>query len=193
MELTTTVTLDEKLKPALAAILDCKLSQLDARLNKVAEAAVKEYLDMFQGTAVFRRGSDLLENRLLLLIEHALDGKIPDESTVSRLFQTTQTESRSLIRAVISKYQYRLKVQLDETVVATLSSAKPDNDSSVYTVAISSVSVVNALNLTLATLDAGLKPVSKQRNSVSNYQISASAFSRLCTQYGVKPSEKPGA
>jgi hypothetical protein len=83
---------------------------------------------MFLGQKVFRRGSDILEYRLFLLIEKALEGQIPDEQVVSNLFQTTPTESRSLIRSVMSKYQYQLRGAIEYSIRAILENASKDND-----------------------------------------------------------------
>lgn len=62
---------------------------------------------MFIGQRVFTRGRDIQEYRLFLLIRGPFGNTIPDDQMVCDLFQTT-TQSRALVRSVMSKYQYEL-------------------------------------------------------------------------------------
>ena len=171
----------------ISTILGCAEADLNARLNACFAASIDEYLTMFRGQKVFKRGSDMREYRLLLLIEKAFDGVIPDERTVSRLFQTTLPESRALIRAVVSKYQYQLKPYVDRTVQVALGLANKNNNEENATVVINNQNVVDELNKALAVIDGNLSPVVKKKGSVSTYEITLSAYSRLCAEFSVKP------
>ena len=144
-----------------------------------------EYLAMFRGQKIFKRGSDMLEFRLLLLIENAFDGEIPDERTVSSLFQTTLTESRSLIRSVMSKYQYQLRTHVERTLRTCLSNARRPDDTQSYTVVIKSQSVVDELNKALADIDGNLTSVIKKKGSVSTFEIAPASYARLREKYAV--------
>lgn len=187
MDITATINLSASEETEVAAILECTTDDLNARLNSCMHAAIHEYMTMFRGQKVFKRGSDLLEYRLFLLIETAFHGVIPEERVVSSLFQTTLTESRSLIRAVISKYQYQLRSHIERTLSASLIAATRDNDAQHYTVVINSQSVVDELNKALAAIDGSLAPVSKKKGSVSTFEIAPSSYFRLCSKFGVPP------
>ena len=188
MQITTTLTLTAAEKAEISAILGCDVADLNARLNLCLAASIQEYLTMFRGQKVFKRGSDLLEYRLLLLIETAFNGAIPDERTVSSLFQTTLSESRALTRSVISKYQYQLRSHIENTLRSSLSAANRQNDTQVYTVVINSQNVVDELNKALADIDGNLAPVRKKRGSVSQYEISPSSYNHLCSKFKVQPN-----
>lgn len=188
MQITTTLTLTQTEEAEISAILGCNAADLNTRLNSCLAASIQEYLAMFRGQKVFKRGSDLLEYRLLLLIETAFNGEIPDERTVSSLFQTTLTESRSLIRSVISKYQYQLKSHIEKTLSASLIAANRQNNTQDYTVVINSQNVVDELNKALADIDGSLAPVGKKRGSVSTYEIPPSSYNHLCTKFTVQPN-----
>lgn len=188
MQITTTLTLTAPEEAEISAILGCNVADLNTHLNSCLAASIQEYLAMFRGQKVFKRGSDLLEYRLLLLIETAFNGEIPDERTVSSLFQTTLTESRSLIRSVISKYQYQLKSHIEKTLGASLIAANRQNNTQDYTVVIKSQNVVDELNKALADIDGSLAPVGKKRGSVSTYEISPSSYNHLCTKFTVQPN-----
>src|SRR5437870_118915 len=99
------VSLSTEERAQLAGILGCKDAELDATFAPFARAAAEEYARMFLGQRVFTRGSDLREYRLLLLMRDVFK-RIPDDQEVSNLFQTTSSQCRSVIRSVISKYQY---------------------------------------------------------------------------------------
>ena len=185
MNITTLINLSVAEEAEIAAILGCPVAQLNAKINDLASASVKEYLTMIRGQKVFKRGSDMQEYRLFLLIESAFGGRIPDESTVSSLFQTTVTESRSLIRAVISKYRYQIRSYIDATISASLTAANRPNNTEPYSVVINSQNVVDELNKMLAEIDGNLASVAKRRGSVSTYEIVASSYTRLCTRLGV--------
>lgn len=192
MEVTATINLSEQEQSELVQILGCDEEQLQEELQKYASAALQEYISMILGQKVFKRGTDILEYRLFLLIGEAFDNKVPDEQDVCKLFQSTSTESRSLIRSVISKYQYQLKSALDKTIKAILQSATRDNDHNPYTVTINSQNVVEELNRQLAGIDGSLTSVAKKRGSVSIYEIKASSYTRLCEKFHVNPEENNG-
>lgn len=188
MQITTNLTLTAAEEAEISAILGCNAADLNDRLNSCLGASINEYLAMFRGQRVFKRGSDMLEYRLLLLIETAFNGVIPDERTVSSLFQTTLTESRSLIRSVISKYQYQLKSHVERTLSSSLIAANRQNNTQDYTVVINSQNVVDELNKSLADIDGSLSPVIKKKGSVSTYEISPSSYNRLCAKFNVQPN-----
>ncbi len=105
MQLSVSVELTESDQTDLARVLGCTPKELPERLSLYGAAALREYIEMFLGRQFFRRGAEHNEYRLLLLILGPLGKRVPDEREVSKLFQTTTTESRALIRSVMSKYQ----------------------------------------------------------------------------------------
>lgn len=185
MEIVSALELSDSEQQELAEILGCDADGLAGALGPYASAAIKEHVTMFLGQKVFTRGSDLLEYRLLLLIEHAFDGRIPDEQDVCNLFQVTASAGRSLIRAVMSKYQYQLKAAIDGTAKQLLESAEVDEDGASVAVAVHNLNLVEELNRELADIDTNLPPVQKKRGSVPAYELQPSSYSRLCERFGV--------
>lgn len=179
MQVSAEVSLDDDEQKEVCEILGCKRPELDARLQECVQASLNEYLAMFRGQKVFKRGSDMLEYRLLLLIENLFESSIPDEQKVSNLFQTTLNESRSLIRSVLSKYQYQLQSAIEKTLRATLAKASRESEEEDYLVVINSYNIVNELNRRLAEIDGGLDQVSKKKGSVSTYEIRPASYDRL--------------
>ncbi len=189
MEVKANLELDKSEITELSKILVCKEGELTERLTPFASAAVAEMVSMFLGQKVFIRGSDILEYRLFLLIVYAFGGKIPDEQDVCRLFQETASGSRSLIRAVMSKYQYQLKDIVEKSLRTLLDNVIPSKDDDCFTVSVHSLNLVEELNSELAAIDTNLPPVEKKRGSVSTYKILPSSYERLCKRFKVIPKQ----
>jgi hypothetical protein len=156
---------------------------LDAALQPFAQAAFEEYVRMMIGQRVFTRGSDIREYRLFLLIKHAFGHEFPDEQRVCDLFQTTASESRSLLRSVLSKYQYDLQGQVLETLKEIVKGAKKENGD--HKIVINSRSIVEALNRMLAAEDGSLPPIEKKPSTVSTYLVKPSSYNRLKQRLGI--------
>jgi len=119
------------------------------------------------------------EYRLLLLIQNAFDKKLPDEQRISDLFQTTASQSRALLRAVMSKYQYELSPAIKATVSQTLKDAKQANDEADFEFTVNNESVVEAMNRALASLSGSWPPVVRKQGTVSTYVIKPSSHDEL--------------
>lgn len=171
----------------LASIIGCENDELSTKVSSFGKASIIEYLEMIQGVKVFKRGSDILEYRLFLLVNHVFDGKIPDEQVISKLFQATATESRGYLRSIISKYQYQLKAAIDDTIKEILSNAEAQTISGPYNITLNSMNVIEELNKKLTAIDGTLAPVSKKRGSVSTYEVTKSSYEKLCQSLEVQP------
>jgi hypothetical protein len=189
MEVIATLDLGPEDREELARILRCDEDELGQHLADYACAALTEYTQMFLGKRVFRRGTDHSEYRLLLLIQGPFGGRVPDEQEVSRLFQTTATESRALIRSVISKYQYLLRDAIDASLRALVETAAQDHDGGPFTVMIRSQNMVDELNRLLAEIDGSLPPVRKKRGGVTTYEIEPSSRARLVARLRLEEAE----
>lgn len=183
MEINTKIDLSDADQQELARILDCSVDGLSTALSAYSSAALNEYVSMFLGQKISRRGSDINEYRLFLLITTVFGNMIPDEQEVCRLFQTSATESRALIRAVMSKFQYQLRGAIDNSIRKSLESAQKEGDTGPYVVTINSQNVVEELNRSLATIDGSLQQIKKKRGSVSTFEISPSAYARLTEKF----------
>lgn len=181
MAISVSVELTTEEKKQLAAILGTTASNLDAALKPFAKAALEEYVRMFLGQRVFTRGSDAREFRLLLLIKHAFDNRFPDDQRISDLFQTTLSESRSLIKSVSAKYQYELAGAKEATLKAVLASAVQRD--STWLLSINSRTVVEQLNRDLVQLGSDLPPVRLKENTGSTYVVAESSFEKLREKY----------
>lgn len=169
----------------LASILSCTSGELAQQLSNYGTAALQEYITMFLGQKVFRRSADILEYRLFLLIKGPLGGQIPNEQVVSNLFQTTSTESRSLIRSVMSKYQYQLRNAIENSIKMILENAtkQVEDEDEYYVMVVNSYNLIAEMNNSLAEIDGSLPPITKKRGGISTYLIKPSSYDRLKARY----------
>ena len=171
----------ERLK--LSSVLGCEDHELDDAFNNYAKAAADEYLQMFLGKNAFRRTSDFQDFRILLLITHVLNGRIPDEALVSRLFQTSSIESRARIRSVTSKYQRVLEQPIRGSIKAILDAATEDDEGS-YVIVVNNQAIVDLLNAKLAEIDGSHSQVAKVRGTVASFSLAQASYEDLMNHYG---------
>ena len=146
----------------LAATFGVAEPDVDSALSKYREAAEEEYLRMILGQRVFTRGQDMREYRLFLLIIHVFGRRLPSEGMISGLFQTTATQSKSLLRAVMSKYQYELQQSIDETLAQLLGDSQADpNTKGARWLTVDSENIIEALNRKVAAINGSLPQISK--------------------------------
>lgn len=187
MNITFDINLNAQEVTEISLILGCPEANLNLALGNYAKSALTEYLAMIRGQRAFKRGTDILEYRLYLLVENVFSGRMPDEQTISKIFQTTATESRGLLRSIISKYQYLLRSAIDETLKEVLSQAIAESAVGPYQVTMNSVNIIEELNKKLATIDGTLASIAKKRGSVSTYDISKSSYEELCASLNIVP------
>jgi hypothetical protein len=162
----------------LASILRCKENEVDGKFATYQAAASEEYLRMILGQRVYTRGTDVREYRLLLLMKHVFKG-MPTEAQVSALFQTTATQSRGLLRAVLSKYQYELHEIVTGSLRRALEQAKDDPNGDGKILVTASDNLIENLNRTIATVDGTLQQISKVRGTASTYEIDKGSYKAL--------------
>jgi len=182
VELDLTPTEEENLR----RILDQKQTEEWPKgFARYTAADAEEYARMFVGQRVFTRGSDVREYRLSLLIRRAFGDKIPDEQAVCDLFQCTLSQSRALLRAVMSKYQYDLSEAITDTLRDVISKAVPNKNKDTYIISVSNESVVAELNKLLAR-KPGQDEIARQTGKLGVYELQPAAYDFLQKHLKVK-------
>ena len=185
MQIQFEIELDGPEAEKLADIIGCDVGVLEARFANFAKAAADEYVQMFLGRTAFRRANDFLDFRIYLLVVHVLDGRLPDEAMVSRLFQTSATESRARIRSVTSKYQRGLEEQIRGSLREVLQNAEHNDDEGRWELEINNQAIIDLLNSTLADRNGRLQQVTKIRGSAASYSMPEASYDELCDHYGL--------
>lgn len=183
MNITFQIVIENDDKMVLAQALDCPMGDVDARLQAHARASLEEYVQLYLGRRVFSRGSDILEHRLALLIEHAYEGKVPPEGDIAALFQITLPQARSLIRSTLSKYRSQLRDATEKTVKTLLETAAWQNDDKEVWIEIPAANVVDLMNQALVRRDRGATGVKRHKDAIATYVITKKAYAVLCTEF----------
>lgn len=178
MKIELEIEVDNEEKELLKQIFSCKNDkELEMEFKLYCQAASEEYKDMFLGKRVFTRGADIREYRLFLLIKNVFK-RIPDEKIVSRLFQTRVTESRSLIKSVLAKYQYSINSILTKSLREVIEDAE-ENEDGKYEINCNAKYMGEELNAILAEINGRLPSISKKSGMGSVYVIEPLSYEEL--------------
>jgi hypothetical protein len=130
------------------------------------------------------------EYRLFLLIRGLYGGqRLPTEDEVSALFQTTSTQSRSLLRAVGSKYQYELSEITQAALRAAvdlISQADGAAAGADWHLDATSEYIVEALNRKVGMIDPSLPRLSRAEGTASRYVVKPSTRLALRDAFGLQ-------
>lgn len=170
----------------LANVLGCDPKSLGEVLAGHAQAALSEYVEMYLGRRAFSRGSDVMEHRLALLMQHALANRVPSEDQVARLFQLTLSQGRTLIRTTLSKYRFQLQTAAGASAKAVLQAAKI-NSADEFVMEIKATFLADMMNQVLAAQDGRQKPVVRVRDNVSTYSTARGSYEALCKAFAATP------
>ena len=162
-------------------------------LENISSAALEEYIMMILGNKVFTSGTEIHVYRLCLLINRCFTDILPNEEMVSRIFQTTTTQSRSLLRSVVSKYQYVLGEIIRNTISKLVEDTEVLPSSEIETMLIINTNsrfFIELMNEKIASLDVTLPSVSLRPHCSASYQIQFNTYLALCDEYKVIPKIK---
>lgn len=188
MEVKIQVSVDiEDNEYVLKNLLGCSSSEkLDEALRRISRASIEEYLEMLLGKQLPTRATEIRERRLYHLLRFYFKNRIPDETEVSAMFQLTETQSRTLLRNVLTKFKYDLQGALLETIQEILLSAKLLEKDGDYQVLIRSENILEELRRTVSTIAPELRQIRKKRSSAGTYLIPEDTYDRLLAHYGFK-------
>lgn len=153
-------------------------TEFSEAIKKVVFAALTEYKEMFLGMSLPSRADEIRQHRLFYLIENYYVDRIPSESEVSSMFQLTQTRSKSLIRAVMTRFHYQLESQILDTLKKEIEN-KIEGEDDTYQLVIKSDIVVEELNLIIDRVAPSLDRIKRVQNSARTYSISKRSYDKI--------------
>lgn len=177
LQLTTNFLSEEEIQKLKILFKSNSEEEFNFALKNIALAALTEYKEMLLGKGLPTRADEIKQHRLFHLIKHYFQGIIPTEADVSSMFQLTESESRSLIRNVRTRFRYQLENEIINTLQQTITSAQQNGDS--YDVVIQSDNVVEELNRLISTNAPQLDPITRDRKSARKYIISEDTYDFL--------------
>lgn len=152
-------------------------------IEGIVMASFIEYKDMLLGNGLPTRADEIKQYRLFNLIKYYFRGRIPSESEVSRMFQLTERESKSLIKNVRTRFRYQLEDEIKYTLKKSLEECNYINDR--YEVIIHSDNVLEELNRIISEINPSLEPIKKVRDSSRKYYMSEDTYDVLTRYFNI--------
>lgn len=169
----------------LINVLGCESrDELSDTLKGICLASMSEYLEMLLGKQVPTRANEIMERRLFHLLKHHFSGRIPSESEISSVFQLTESQSRSLLRNVRTRFKFDLEEEMSSTIRGILRTASEHEG--YYRVVIQSDNILEELKLTVSLRGPKLNQITKMKNSAGVHNIPEDTFALLCSKYDVR-------
>jgi hypothetical protein len=185
MTLELKISYDESAESAkrLAAILGVEGSDLSARLEQVAGAALEEYELAFSGVRAPSTVRELRELRLRLLYEHLPEGE-PTDDQIAELFQMTRPQVGTLIAGTRARFGPQLDQRLRHAAIGALQGASNvDDDTARIVVPDSLARYVRDL-----VAQTSAPPPDKRRDASRTYDLGRDTVRALCRKLGIEPS-----
>lgn len=163
--------------------LRVKNEEVKATASKIAEAGFREYLSMLTEGGMPSRADETKQNRLLYLILFYFQNTLPTESQISTIFQLTQSQSKTLLKNVVSKYRHKIEKILNATMSQVIEQAEFYEGR--YLVVIQSDIVRDELDMLITQNEPTYKPITKKRGSAGQYEISKDSYNLLRDELGI--------
>jgi hypothetical protein len=171
-------TLDDKEK--LKELFEVKRDQ-DFRkaLNGVVLAGLEEYRDMFLGDGLPMRADDIRQFRLLYLIKHHFEHRIPNELEVSTMFQIPETRARNLIRYVLARFRNIIEQEILNTIETTLKGIRTSKRPNLSLVYIGADNIVEEINRIISLAGSEYRLLTKEQPGSHSYEISMDSLDKV--------------
>ncbi|MFA9397401.1 MAG: hypothetical protein ACERKV_03930 [Clostridiaceae bacterium] len=160
-------------------------SKFEEQLQNITKAALVEYKQMLLGIELPTRAEEIKQYRLLHLIEYYFHDRIPTETEVSSMFQLTNSQSKSLIKNVLSKFHFQIEEILKNTMKSVLKGFSSTNPNREYTGIIQSDNIRDELNRIILRENPNLKLITLVRNSAAKYEIAEDSYDLLSKYFGL--------
>lgn len=178
---------EQEQKDLIKKTLKIEDQDIQGALNKIAKAALTEYLTMLVEGGMPNRADEAKQDRLLYLIQSYFVENLPTESQLSTIFQLTQSQSKTLLKNTVSRFRHKLGGVLLSTMKAVIESAEHANE--MYLVVISSDVVKDELNMLITQNEPTYKPITKRKGSAGQFEISEDSHALLCRELGLNAVE----
>lgn len=93
------------------------------KLNLIAQASFSEYVDMIGGAGMPTKASDMMQDRIVYLIEHYFK-RFPNENELSQVFNITLTKSRSILTNLKATHRNKLKDVIKSEISSFLATGR---------------------------------------------------------------------
>jgi hypothetical protein len=159
-------------------------ADLNVELNKLAKTAFYEYMSMISESGMPTKVSDILQNRILYLIEHYYM-RFPNENELARIFNIQMTRSRSALNSLKATHRNKLKNKLNEQIVIFLNSGDElENDR--WEFEVKSKPIIQELNDLITLKNPGLEKFKQKTGSAGKVVLPTDSYDFLKAEFGIQ-------
>ena len=159
---------------------------INQELNKLAKTAFYEYIGMITEAGMPTKFNDILQNRILYLIEHYYL-RFPNENELGRLFNIQTTKSRSVLNNLKATHRNRLKNQLEEQFISFINSGvEEEGDNTKRVFEVKSKLIIEELNELISLKNPGLEKFKQKAGSAGKVVLPADSYNFLKTEFGIQ-------
>ncbi len=159
---------------------------LNLDLNNLAKTAFYEYIGMITEAGMSTKVSEILQNRILYLIEHYYL-RFPNENELARIFNIQTTRSRSVLNNLKAIHRNKLQEKLNAQIVIFINSGIEDeNDNDKWVFEVKSKPLVQELNELISLKSPGLEKFKQKTGSAGKVVLPVDSYNFLRTEFGIQ-------
>lgn len=165
----------------LADTFGCTPEDVGENLQFYAQAALREYVEMFAGQAMTGI-ADMRERRLVEILLALPAAHFPTDERIARLFNLTSLQGRALLRATLSRHRARLKGAMEAAARRFIAACQGDAGAE-REARFPNVVVIEMLNAQLSAANAPRSPIRRKPGTFDTYLVANGAFIELQSLY----------
>jgi len=171
-----------KLRPSFKRKFGIDDVEIPNKLNHLARTSFLEYTDMITDIGIPSKVADIIQERLLLLIENYYED-IPNEIEISRMFNITTNRSRTILNNIKSIHRNRINDRLELALKEFIDSGQPIDNNTKYEYVVKSKPLMQELNEIIMVEKPGLDKFSQKINCAGKFVISKDTYDFLKTKF----------
>lgn len=181
MPTTLTIIIDDNdFTPAEQALIMDSLGKnqqdIQDAMNKLGKAAFLEYVRMLSERGIPTRSTDVMQERLMLLLDHYYD-TMPTEDQLSTVFQLTLPQSKTLLKNFKSKYRTRIATRIKAARKAVVDSAHEAQGRQTFIGA--SPVIIEEINDLIRKTNPEVLPIIRDTDASGKYSCDADTHAAL--------------
>ncbi|WP_313015579.1 hypothetical protein [Brevundimonas sp.] len=158
-------------------------ADLDKTLAPFAAAALREYVDMFNGQAMTSL-TELKEQRLLAILLSLPAKDFPTDDQIAKWFGLTTDRARAFLRNTLARNRNRLRDVMKAAAKSVLATAAQTGDEdSPFEARFPNAVLIQMLNDDLAVAKTVRSPITKKASTFDTYVIPKGSMTELTGLY----------
>lgn len=159
-------------------------ADLNVELNNLTKTAFYEYMGMISEAGMPTKVSEILQNRILYLIEHYYM-RFPNENELARIFNIQTTRSRSALNNLKATHRNKLKNKINAQIVIFLNSGvELENDK--WEFEVKSKPIIQELNELISLKSPGLEKFKQKTGSAGKVILPVDSYDFFKIAFGIQ-------